>query len=209
MIKKAIVVICSVICVSCAEMTKQDYKSDLTKVRNSFRDSLFTHFPSMVEGGYFIQLTEPSGVRYSNRCGVTLVVKQDSVSINKLIKTIKDSSVIVKSEDKKLIFVNRYWSEGGGAIFIEYYKKKYDISSCVVIPYFEKILRSNRNIEFTESGNLKNYNIYIIEAKKGKYLAENNLSFGYGLPEEWRNGYTRGVAINEDKGIVIYWLEMW
>lgn len=79
----------------------------------------------------------------------------------------------------------------------------------MVVPYFDKLLRSNKTIEFTQSGNLKNYDLYIIEAKKGKFLAENNLSFGYGLPEEWRNGYTRGVAVNEDKGIVIYWLEIW
>lgn len=209
MMRKILIIIFAFVYVGCVNAPKQNYIADFSKAKAGFNDSLFAHFPSSINGEYYIQSTNPDAVRYSNRCGVTLVVRQDSVSVNKLIKTIKDSSVIVKSEDKKLIFVNGFWSEGGGAIFIKYYKKKYDISSCVVIPYFDKLLSSKIKIESTQSGNLKNYDIYIIEAKKGKFLAENNLSFGYGLPEEWRNGYTRGIAINEDKGVVIYWLEMW
>jgi hypothetical protein len=193
---------------NCAN-TSNNNPVDFSKISKDFNDSLLIHFPKKIKGEYFIESTAPSGVRYSNRCGVTLVVNQDSVSIYELIKKVKDSSVIVKSEEKKIIFVNGFWSEGGGAIFMEYYKKKYGSSSYIVLPYFYKLLKDNRHIEFTTSGNLKGYDIYIIEVKKGKFLEQNNLSFGYGLPDEWKNGLTRGIAINKNKGVVIYWLEIW
>lgn len=208
MIKHLFFIISILLFMNCAN-TSNNNTVDFSKISKDFNDSLLIHFPKKIKGEYFIESTAPSGVRYSNRCGVTLVVKQDSTYIQNLIKNISNSSVIVNSEDKKLIFVNRFWSEGGGAVFMEYYKKVNKISSYTIIPNFDKILRSNRTIEFTSSGNLKGYDVYIIESKKGKFLEQNNLSFGYGLPDEWKNGLTRGIAINKNKGVLIYWLEIW
>ena len=50
--------------------------------------------------------------------------------------------------------------------------------------------------------------IYLLSAKSGKFLCDNSLSMdGVGLSENWRHGYTKGMAISGRT--VAYWLEVW
>jgi len=71
------------------------------------------------------------------------------------------------------------------------------------IPNFEFCLKHQIPKEFYEKAN-----IYVLGAEKGKFLAENLLlSKGVKLPDEWKNGYTKGVVVSGN--IVVYWLEIW
>ena len=51
--------------------------------------------------------------------------------------------------------------------------------------------------------------VYIIDSKQGIFLDKNYLSEGLGLTKEWRNGYSRGVAISEKNNYIIYWVNEW
>lgn len=54
----------------------------------------------------------------------------------------------------------------------------------------------------------KDATIYVLDAKQGRFLEDDNLSrSGVGLPQEWLHGYTKGVTIF--KNYAIYWLEVW
>lgn len=54
----------------------------------------------------------------------------------------------------------------------------------------------------------KDATIYVLDAKQGRFLEDDNLSrSGVGLPKEWLHGYTKGVTIF--KNYAIYWLEVW
>jgi len=55
----------------------------------------------------------------------------------------------------------------------------------------------------------ENFDIYVIDAKSGKYLDKYNLKPNPQMPDNWKNGFTRGIAINEEKKIVIYWTVVW
>jgi len=100
--------------------------------------------------------------------------------------------------------------------------------SCLILPYdYEKfeIIKSDsiRNLPFTDMLPIPNFSsweggfspevhkkavVYLLDAKKGKFLADDCLSkCGVGLPEEWKHGYTRGVFFY--KNYVEYWLEVW
>jgi hypothetical protein len=53
------------------------------------------------------------------------------------------------------------------------------------------------------------FKIYVIKSKAGKYLDDRYLTEGWFMPKEWKNGYSKGVAISEDRNIIIYWLTIW
>jgi hypothetical protein len=53
------------------------------------------------------------------------------------------------------------------------------------------------------------HKIYVIESKSGEYLTDENLSSGKNLPENWKNGFSRGIATNEKENELIYWLCVW
>ncbi len=55
----------------------------------------------------------------------------------------------------------------------------------------------------------QDFELYIIEAKQGEYLDSESLSSGLGMPPEWKNGYTRGVALDNKNQKAIYWLIIW
>jgi len=55
----------------------------------------------------------------------------------------------------------------------------------------------------------KDFRLYVIDSKSGKYFDEKYLSNGVSMPVEWKNGYARGVAISRERNIIIYWLVIW
>lgn len=100
--------------------------------------------------------------------------------------------------------------------------------SCLILPYnyeeFE-IVKSDsiRNLSFVDMLPIPNFLslecgytpdfykeavIYLLDAEKGHFLADDYLSkLGVGLPEEWKHGYTKGLVFY--KNYVLYWLEVW
>ncbi|MCH7403892.1 hypothetical protein ACFOUP_08785 [Belliella kenyensis] len=56
---------------------------------------------------------------------------------------------------------------------------------------------------------LKGYTMYVLEAKKGVYMNPKKLPNGLYTPSGWEHGISKGVAINKEKGAVIYWADIW
>lgn len=78
------------------------------------------------------------------------------------------------------------------------------------IPFFEK----NNDIPFNDifsettiSGLSKNFDIYVIDSKSGNYW-EGLKPLDY-MPNGWKNGYSKGICINEKERTVIYWVITW
>ena len=40
-------------------------------------------------------------------------------------------------------------------------------------------------------------------------IDNNSLGRAIGLPNKWKHGYCKGVAINRKKQLCIYWIEAW
>jgi hypothetical protein len=53
--------------------------------------------------------------------------------------------------------------------------------------------------------------ILVLESKSGKYMPDKFLSdkSHYLLPKEWKHGYSKGVALNDKKNRIIYWMILW
>lgn len=55
----------------------------------------------------------------------------------------------------------------------------------------------------------KDFEIFVLDAKPGKFLDDKYLTDGRYMPKEWKNGYSRGVAISKKRDVIIYWLIIW
>ena len=49
--------------------------------------------------------------------------------------------------------------------------------------------------------------IYVLEAKSGCF--NKNLTNGKYMPNKWKNGYSKGAAVSEDRKTIIYWTIIW
>lgn len=51
--------------------------------------------------------------------------------------------------------------------------------------------------------------IFVIDSKSGNHFSEYNLLPSPQMPEKWKNGYSKGIAISEKERTVIYWGIAW
>lgn len=59
----------------------------------------------------------------------------------------------------------------------------------------------------TKCGLSMDFQIYILDSKPGHYW-KGLYPLDY-MPVDWKNGYSKGICINEKKGIIIYWGLIW
>ena len=56
---------------------------------------------------------------------------------------------------------------------------------------------------------LKDFEIYVLESKFGNHFKEFNLKPNSQMPVNWKNGYSKGFAVDKLNKIVIYWGIIW
>ncbi len=61
----------------------------------------------------------------------------------------------------------------------------------------------------TECRLQEGFSIYVLESEVGRFLSEEKLTNGKYMPEYWKHGYSKGVAVNESEKIMIYWVIIW
>ena len=54
----------------------------------------------------------------------------------------------------------------------------------------------------------KDLKYYVLELSHKTFI-NHDLYLRYYLPDEWRNGMSRGVGISEKENTIFYWLIMW
>jgi hypothetical protein len=178
------------------------YKVDFEKVSKEFSLELLTHFPINVKGSYEIKSDFPAGFLYEDykRCGVLLIVSSEEAKIDALKK---QAIQIVKLNDENNFVVNRY------------NKNSHPIldSLSYPIPDFAHLLRNESWTNNITSNAIDIVNddlvIYIIESKKGEFVDEKYLVNDIEMPKGWEHGFSRGIAINEESNLTIFWLEIW
>lgn len=68
------------------------------------------------------------------------------------------------------------------------------------------------NIYSTDSTTCKlpnDFTLYVLDAKPGKFIDISMLTDGRSMPKKWKNGFSKGIAISEERKIAIYWLVVW
>jgi hypothetical protein len=100
--------------------------------------------------------------------------------------------------------------------FISYKSYLRNDNSFYPIPFFEKDTYNNpEDVVTTEDvysdsttcGLSKDFAIYVIDFNP-KFQKDEMRPLSY-MPEGWKNGYSKGICINEKKGVIIYWVLIW
>lgn len=182
---------------SCRERTES--KQLLLKYSESlnyFPHELVDHFPRTIsrEGFAGINCATPAASYALDMCYLFYQENLDSISIADLIKRLEDQEIIPLSPNGSTLIIvgdtNDYSTNESGIPIPSYYGIERDFGL---------------NRVRLEDG----YSIYILDAEPGEYLTKEQLGSGDKMPEKWKHGYSRGIAINSDKMKTIYWTVIW
>jgi len=171
------------------------WKTDLYKyanARSSFPHEFSDHFPSNLEGyeiseTYFIAPENSDSINHPYLISTFVI---DSIRLFQLKQRIGESDLTwFHPHDTSLIVI-------GDTL------NYHSIPKGTPVPTFNVIEPHDSRLN-------DNYDLYIYEAKPGKYLRTENLFNNPNLPAQWRNGYSKGLAINSTKPQVIFWMIIW
>jgi hypothetical protein len=190
----------------------QNYGDFYKNVEEHFDYSQYNHLPetSIDLLKYYFKLIPSNKTKENGSCGTFLITQTTKKYLIELEKKLKNTSVgIYEPNDKCILTVNLFSIDTAGKIFLEYYfkhcGKKY-----IPIPNFLIRLGHLPLVEYSEKGFLtKDFDLYVIEAEQGEFIENNYLTNGVGLPDNWKNGYSKGIALNMKSNVAIYWFEIW
>lgn len=184
---KFIVLILIIFCVKCngkndyTPKIDQDYLSHFPKKCELIKKIMFTpHRDSKSNKGFYLRKT----------CKVDNVLRLiddfGSKAINKnqndyCVYEINRSDIKDKLEycDKEILLIPNFFQEA------DYFTK----GSTFDLP--------------------KDFTIYVLELKKGKFIESVYLSDSLNMPDNWKHGLTKGVAISKKRNVAIYYLDIW
>ena len=84
-------------------------------------------------------------------------------------------------------------------------KHNITMANSLPIPLFE----IDQYKSSTMSSLPKDFKLYILDAKPGKYIDDKYLQECDCLPKNWKHGYSKGVAMSDERNVVIYWINVW
>jgi hypothetical protein len=117
-----------------------------------------------------------------------------------------------KSSDSCLLIINRFETldtyknfaippvKDSSQINKKCYRNQYPL------PNFIEYYRPNKNSDLKLDNT---FLIYVLEAGSGKYSEKYNLLPSPQMPDNWKNGYSKGIAISEQNKTIIYWSVIW
>lgn len=180
---------------------------DLEKVKENYREvislypkTLTDHFLDPEKANFVHLGLEVPGVSNLNQVNAIFIC--DSVLIATIEEKIIQEAVAIYHFTDSCFMIVDYDTSIYDTTVIKL-KQCNNFNGMFPIPNFEFCLKYPIPVEFYEKAK-----IYVLGAEKGKFLADNLLwSRGVKLPDEWKNGYTKGVVVSGN--IVVYWLEVW
>ncbi len=131
----------------------------------------------------------------------------------KLLKTVKKKSIANYSPtDKCLLVLNRFDThENYGSPSSSEIKNELIDLPCYnhlyPIPNFSVF--SDYYSDKTTCKLKKDFSIYVLDAKHGIFLNNNEITEGKYMPANWKNGLAKGIAINKKKRTAVYWIIIW
>lgn len=188
--------------------TSRDLKGVYNRDLSFFDIKYVKHFPKTIDNTYIQHLNALSPD--VGEISLFLEKKIDKNEYNEIVKYYSSISKKILSTTDSLLVVNRFSS------MERYYKVKLTTEEKRIInesssysypvPTF---WTSNFTSKNTTCKLSRNFTIYIIEAEKGRFLEDKYLTNGEYMPDEWSNGFSRGIAISENDMTIIYWVVIW
>lgn len=182
---------------SCLNMTEPKHQAEYIEIYKSFDKEMVSHFPKKIPANW-IHLSQGSPKyinEYSSKAELSLEIsitskerfeelKKELIANAKIVKISSDSCLLVVDSDEKQNFSNcdNYYPIPQETI--------YDFES-------DKRIKQ------------ENCEVALIDYKSGKFVVSEHLTVKEYLPENWRNGYSKGYSFDNCKQTIMYWLIIW
>lgn len=178
------------------------------KALSLFNAKLIDHFPKEIDSNYikYLDATSPDVGEVS----LFIEKKINLKEFKNLTNYYSSVSKEILNPSDSLLIVNRFSSENRLYKYklTSLEKKIIEKSSSYSLP-IPNFWRCSFSSDSTACHLSSNFKLYVIEAKKGKYLEDKYLTKGEYMPSDWRNGFSKGIAISEKNMTVIYWIVVW
>ena len=203
---KHIIIILLLVVFSCLPRRYNEYRTIIDK----YPDVFVNHFPKYIIEGVLDQ-TENGELDITR---LFLLQKLEEDSFNKLKDSIEKISLAVyDGNDTCLFIVNKFtneqnytWSKKASDNEINNYLQKQCLKNKMPIPNFWGLYEE----DFKTPLHLPSeYKVYVFESKKGLYWDKKHRSNGEYMPDYWKHGYSKGVAMNDKTHEIIYWFVLW
>ena len=189
----------------------KEFNKEYLESRRNFEDRFIDHFPSSIEDLPATVIADTSSTGDHRR--FMLIQYPKTIIIDSLITLFSDSSIaIYKANGDCNLIVNRFTTKENWHLHNKnkYVDKSMISRDCYLDKYpIPNFWDSDINKNDTDCKLPKDFNIYVLESKSGKFKEDKYLTSGRYMPDDWKNGYSKGVAISKKRNTIIYWFIIW
>ena len=195
--QKTLYIIIVLFFASCLDANQKSEKEILSKFmdgRKALGLSLTDHFPSELRDIKKLSIGFPAGAYGTGMASMIYAHQVDSSEFSKTYQKLNLNKIrSYQPTDSLLIIIGDT---------LDYSKKEDGIP----IPNFQSYEDNfGPNSKYLSENN----EIYVLESKPGKFMEEEYLTSNNNLPAKWKNGFSRGIAINEKQRELVYWTCVW
>jgi hypothetical protein len=185
------------------DMVNAEYQN----IKENFNKELVSHFPAKIDTNYlYDRWSLDSADQFSLELGIK-VNESDLLNMVEILNKVKLTSYSVS--DSCLFILNRFATkENYGVVKLSEINQELISLDCYAdrypVPNFwTSIFYTNS----TTSHLPEDFELFILDSKPG--IISDKYTAGVFMPENWTNGFSKGVAISEQRNVVIYWLIVW
>ncbi|NPA43650.1 MAG: hypothetical protein GXO27_06465 [Chlorobi bacterium] len=173
---------------------------------SNFPSKVRNHFKNLSNNYYYLPVFNDYAHDVTN---ILVAYRLDSLDYHEIKDSIEKISLAkYHASDSCVLVVNMYSNENN--YFSSYktkdtgYLKKKCLKNKLPIPNFWAMDYKTQNLPRLP----EEFNIYVFEASD-KPLGKKYISKNVYMPDYWQHGYSRGVALNDKTGEIIYWFVLW
>jgi hypothetical protein len=198
-------------------LSKKNIESEYIQYLTFFSKELVNHFPNDVE--HKISQTsnfKVSDLNYRPPSNYFFQIVSDfdtsDTTIDSLVK-ISKAKISASDTTNILIFTYTGLRKYDNSIMIMGKTGKRSTSVAkgnikkrnkVPIPHFSSYPGKN-----TYSCLDSSYTIYVLDYEKGVFTDTSYLEENIYIPNEWKHGYTKGIALSKEEKSIVYWITVW
>lgn len=196
--------------ISCSNKSISLSKANTTykNYQQSFESNLQEHFPKKIK---YVKNGLVSTTN-TDKNDIGLLLYESNVinkELDSILLWVNNNSIAVYDINKSCILtVNRFETADSYSNY-----KKVKLADTVnvnqdcfeglfPVPNFERFSFSNKAFKPAKG------KIYVLDAKAGNFY-NRELKPNYQMPDRWKNGFSRGLLIDQKEKTVIYWLIIW
>ena len=182
---------------SCLNQTDPEHQAQYIESYKSFNKEMVSHFPKKIPNNWIhISQGSPKYINeYSNSTEFNLEIRVTSKEKFERLKKelIADAKIVKNSVDSCFLLVDS--------------KENQNLANCK--SYYPIPQETICDFDFDKWIKQENCEVALIDYKPGIFVESKYLTEKEHLPENWKNGYSKGYSFDNSKQTIMYWLIIW